>query len=62
MIVEYTYSESDLRKRCFGCVYLKMKDDWYGFCENQNTKVKSKYRIVTGKSCVWKKEQEAKQG
>lgn len=57
MIIEYTYSQSDLKKKCFGCTWLKLndKDDWYGRCECPDNKVKVRERSITNKKCVMKK-------
>ena len=57
MIIEYTYSQSDLKKKCFGCEWLKLypDDDWYGKCECPDNKVKVRERSITSKKCVMKK-------
>lgn len=56
MIVEYTYSEYDLRKKCYGCAWLKMRenDNWFGYCECLHNKVKNRDREVTDRACICK--------
>jgi hypothetical protein len=56
MIIEYTYSQEDLRKKCHGCKWLKIypNDDWYGKCECPYNKVKFRERSITDKKCTWK--------
>lgn len=56
MIIEYTYSPSDLKKKCYGCKWLKIEDDdwFYGKCECPHNKIKFRNRQITDKACVWK--------
>lgn len=64
MIIEYTYSPEDLKKRCFGCKWLKQNVlnptstnsnfDWYGLCECPHNKIKNRNRSITDKACSWK--------
>lgn len=56
MVIEYTYSEHDLKKKCWGCKWLKIRedDDWYGKCECPHNKVKFRERSITEKACSWK--------
>ena len=58
MIVEVTYSEKDLRKRCYNCEYLKLEDesyDWNGICTCKENKVKHRNRSITDRACMFKK-------
>jgi len=53
--IEITYSDSTLRKRCFGCKYLILKDnDYVGDCINKNNRVKNRSRTVLDKKCIHK--------
>lgn len=54
MIVEVTYSQEDLRKRCFECMWLNKKDDFNGECVCTYNKVKNRYRSVTDRACSYK--------
>ncbi len=55
MIIEYTYSEHDLMKRCYGCIWLEMSNDiGYGDCKCPHNKVKNRYRSVLDKACTYK--------
>jgi hypothetical protein len=51
MIVEYTYSEWDLRKQCHQCHWLEMKDNFFGECKCPFNKVKDRQRCVTDRAC-----------
>ena len=49
MIIEYTYSPQDLKKKCFGCKWLTYEEDAWdnfsGLCECPHNKVKFRNRI-----------------
>jgi len=55
MIIEYSWSPQDLKKKCYGCTWLKMQDDWYGKCECPDNKIKFRERSITDKKCTKKK-------
>jgi hypothetical protein len=52
MIYEFTYNT---RKICWKCIYLKLKDDWFGECICKDNKIKNRHRSVTDKACSYKK-------
>ena len=56
MIIEYTWSPQDLKKKCYGCKWLKVyeDDDWYGKCTCTFNKVKVRERKITNKACTCK--------
>lgn len=56
MIIEYTWSQQDLKKKCYGCKWLKLDegDDWYGKCKCTFNKVKIRSRKITDKACKFK--------
>jgi hypothetical protein len=54
MIIEYTYSPFDLRKRCYGCKWLDLMDNWNGKCKCEFNRVKIRERSITDKSCSCK--------
>jgi hypothetical protein len=54
MIIEYTYSQSDLKKKCYGCKWLKMYDNLNGKCICDFNKVKFRDRSITDKACSCK--------
>jgi hypothetical protein len=54
LIVEYTYSPQDLKKRCYSCKWLKLYDDFNGKCECPHNHVKFRDRDVLEKACTWK--------
>jgi hypothetical protein len=55
MIIEYSWSDQELRrKKCYGCTWLRMIDDWYGVCGCQQNKVKFRERKITDKKCTYK--------
>jgi hypothetical protein len=54
MIVEYTYSQSDLGKRCFECCWLERQDDFNGECLCPHNKIRNHFRNVTDKACSYK--------
>jgi hypothetical protein len=54
MLIEYTYSSQDLNKKCYECKWLRMIDEWSGFCEYPHNKVKFRNRQITDKACTWK--------
>lgn len=54
MIVEYTYSQHDLNKRCYGCKWLRMTGEWSGRCECPHNRVKDRNRQITDRKCTWK--------
>lgn len=56
MIIEHTYSQQDLRKRCYGCKWLKLHDNnqFYGTCACPHNKIKERERSVTDRRCAWK--------
>jgi hypothetical protein len=56
MIIEYTYSQQDLKKKCHGCKWLDIYEDdnWYGKCKCEFSKVKARERSVTSKACSCK--------
>lgn len=62
MIIEYTYSPQDLKKKCYGCKWLKIyeDDDWYGKCECDFNKVGFRERSITAKACSCKNADKAK--
>ena len=55
MIIEYTYSTKDLKKRCYQCMYLQMQDEWFGRCICETNKIKIRNREITDKACVHRK-------
>lgn len=61
MIIEYTYSQRDLQKKCYNCMFLEMEDDWYGKCVCTENKVKFRNRKINDKACVCKKENPRKE-
>lgn len=54
MIIEYTYSQHDLKKKCYGCKWLELYNDFNGKCICPHNKVKERNRSVTDKACTWK--------
>jgi hypothetical protein len=54
MIIEYTYAQNDLNKRCYQCKWLTMIDDWAGHCDCPYNKVKFRDRQITDRKCTWK--------
>lgn len=54
MIIEYKYTEHDLRNRCYKCKWLKMEHEWSGYCECPHNKVKERHRSITTRKCSWK--------
>jgi hypothetical protein len=56
MIIETTYSQHDLRKKCYNCKWLKLDDnsEWLGTCVCEFNRVKDRRRQITDKSCSWK--------
>lgn len=55
MIIEYTYSQHDLKKKCYGCKWLKLDSDkWNGECICESNSVKKRHRYITDKACSWK--------
>jgi len=55
MIVEYTWSEHELKcKKCYKCKFLQMQDAWDGKCVCETNKVKIKQRSITDKCCTSK--------
>lgn len=55
MIIEYIYSNSELRtKKCFECKWFEMIDDWNGVCKCPHNKIKFRNRQITDRKCVWK--------
>ena len=61
MIIEYTYSPSDLKKKCHNCKWLKLdEDEWYGICKCPHNKVKFRNRKITDKACTWKNAEQIK--
>lgn len=55
MIIEYTWSEEELRrKKCYKCKWLKLYDDFNGKCtvpEDRYNKRLLRHRSVTDKCC-----------
>jgi hypothetical protein len=61
MVIEVTYGAKELRKKCFNCEYLKIEDESHGFdgvCICKENKVKHRYRSITDKACVFKREKD----
>lgn len=54
MIIEYTYSQQDLKKKCYGCKWLKLYDDFNGKCICEFNKVKFRDRSLTTRGCSFK--------
>lgn len=50
------YSKKDIAKRCWGCLYLKMYDDFDGKCVCTENQVKFRDRSITSKACRFKKD------
>lgn len=48
------YSQKDIAKRCWGCRYLKMYDEFSGICECAENRVKIRDRCITNKACSFK--------
>jgi len=60
MIIEYTYSQRDLRKKCYGCKYFIFDKEsydsdelsWYsGKCICETNKIKNRERTIMDKAC-----------
>jgi hypothetical protein len=63
MIIEYTYSPNDLKKKCYGCSWLEFQDpdEWYyGRCKCPHNKIKFRERQINSKACVWKNADKSK--
>lgn len=59
MIIEYTYSPEDLKKKCYGCYWFKSYDN-FGFngkCDCKENKIKFRDRSVTDRACTFKRTQ-----
>lgn len=56
MIIEHTYNQHDLRKKCYECAWLRLDndDEWVGTCLCQQNRVKDKRRHITDKACKFK--------
>jgi hypothetical protein len=54
MIIEYTYSQNDLNKRCYGCKWLELYDDFNGKCKCEFNKVKFRDRSIMENKCSCK--------
>lgn len=56
MIVETIihYSQRDIAKRCWGCIYLEKYNDFDGKCICKENKVKIRDRSITSKACAFK--------
>jgi hypothetical protein len=56
MIITYDCSQHDLRKRCYGCKWLALNagNEWLGYCQCKENKVKNRNRQITDKACSWK--------
>lgn len=56
MIIEYSYSEYDLIKKCYNCDHLKLDSSrLYGNCMCDKNKIKNRFRCVTDKACSFKR-------
>jgi len=58
MIIEYTYSEQDLKKRCYKCMHLETQSDLdlIGTCACPDNKIKNRQRGITDRACTHKAE------
>jgi hypothetical protein len=55
MIIEYTYSPSDLKKKCYGCKWLSISEnEFIGTCTCPYNSIKNRQRELTQKACSWK--------
>lgn len=55
MIIEYTYSPQDLKKKCYGCKWLSIPENQLiGDCTCLYNKIKNRQREETDRACNWK--------
>lgn len=61
MIVEYIYSEKEMKRKCYGCKWLELDENkYYGQCKCPYNKVKERTRFITDKRCSWKNADQTK--
>lgn len=48
------YSQKDIAKRCWGCKYLNLYDEFNGKCECKDNRIKIRDREITSKACICK--------